>query len=248
VGDRPDNRSGDRQARSWLDPTTGVQALVEVQRRGLLAAGDLVDRLTRTLDGDTGDGGGSGRPPGDVAAGAAASDSGSPGSAARAADDLVQLWMDVVRLGLDLFGQVVAPRPDVRPDGGADGATVDLATGASTGLVRIRVTSPEPGSGGRGSVGSRQEIWMHNGSGEHFTGLALHCGDLRASDGSVLPAGAVQFDPQVIDLPARSSRGIVVSVQADAPPGIYRGVVLTAGLPEVWLPIEVVMLGESTGA
>jgi hypothetical protein len=56
----------------------------------------------------------------------------------------------------------------------------------------------------------------------------------------VLPATSVQFDPSVTDLPARSSRGVVVSLNTDPPTGTYRGVVLAAGVPDAWLPIEVV--------
>jgi hypothetical protein len=87
-------------------------------------------------------------------------------------------------------------------------------------------------------------VWLHNGSGAAYSDVGLHCGDLRASDRTVLPAASVRFDPSVVDLPARSSRGVVVSVDADVPSGTYRGVVLAAGVPDAWLPIEVVVAAE----
>jgi hypothetical protein len=85
-------------------------------------------------------------------------------------------------------------------------------------------------------------VWLHNGTAEAKTGLRLHAGDLRAHDGSTLPASALRFDPPSLDeLPARSSRGVIVTADvADGlPAGVYRGVLLVAGAPDVWLPIVV---------
>jgi hypothetical protein len=76
--------------------------------------------------------------------------------------------------------------------------------------------------------------------------LRLHSGDLRAHDGSTLPASALRFDPPSLDeLSARSSRGVVVvaDVADEVPGGAYRGVLLVAGAPEVWLPIVVTVAG-----
>jgi hypothetical protein len=102
---------------------------------------------------------------------------------------------------------------------------------------------PAPPSDG-GTDRAAAEVWLHNGSAADYSEVALHCGDLRASDGAVLSAASVRFDPSVVDLPARSSRGVAVSVSADVPPGTYRGVVLAAGVPDAWLPIEVVMAAD----
>jgi hypothetical protein len=57
----------------------------------------------------------------------------------------------------------------------------------------------------------------------------------------------VRFDPPLVDLPARSSRGVGVSVDDDASPGTYRGVVLASGIPDAWLPIEVVIAAHPPG-
>jgi hypothetical protein len=75
----------------------------------------------------------------------------------------------------------------------------------------------------------------------------LHCGDLRAADGAVLPAVSVRFDPPDVDLPARSSRGVGVSVDTDVPVGAFHGVVLATGIPDAWLPIEVVVTAPGPG-
>jgi hypothetical protein len=258
VGDRRDNEGGDPRTVSGLDATAGVQALVDVQRRGLVAAGDLVDRLVRMVDGDgddrlgdgvgvgvgdrTGAGASAGARPGARGADAAA-ERGDPLTAG-ATDDLVRAWADIVRLGLDAFGQFLPPAATGRPDTPGR-ATVDIATGVSTGVVRLEVARRRPASGagpadGTGA-GPGVEVWLHNAGGQEHAGLRLHCGDLRASDGAVLPAGALRFDPDVVDLPSRSSRGVVVSVGADPPPGTYRGVILAAGVPDAWLPLEVIV-------
>ena len=44
-------------------------------------------------------------------------------------------------------------------------------------------------------------------------------------------------------MPARSSRGAVVSVEVsdDVPRGVYRGTVLVDGHPDLWLPVVLTM-------
>jgi hypothetical protein len=240
VGDRQDN-DGDRRSRSKLDPAAGVRALADVERHGLRAANELVDRLIHSIDGN-GDGDGESR---DTNASAATSGhDAAASSAVGLTDNLVRLWAELVRLGLDTFGQLVSPGGPSQTDDGRRGATLDIATGASTGVVRIGVVPPTPSSD-RGTTSHAEtaetEVWLHNGSSAEYIDIALHCGDLRASDGVVLPAASVRFNPAVVDLPARSSRGVAISVRAGAPPGTYRGVVLATGVPEAWLPIEVVV-------
>lgn len=225
MGDRSGNGQGDARSASRLDAATRVRALVDVQRRGLLAASELVDRLIRSVDGD------------DIAA---------PGGRRAAppalgpTEELVQLWVDVVRLGLDTFAPFLTPVVEGR----AGGATVDLATGASTGVVRLDIVRLDPSSHAGRADRSGVEVWLHNGSGRAYADLRLHCGDLRASDGAVLPATAVRFDPASVALAARSSRGVVVSVDADVPAGTYRGVILAAGVADVWLPVEVAVAAD----
>lgn len=237
MDDRQHSRS-DRRPASRLDPATGIQALVDVQRRGLHAANELVDRLVRSVDGERDDVGDA--DPYDTSAGSGASrrDASAAPFAPGPTDDLVRLWVEVVRLGLETFGQFLMPGGPGRPGGGAGAAALDVATAASTGVVRV-VMPPAPSSGAN-TDRAGAEVWLHNGSADAYSEVALHCGDLRASDGTVLPAASVRFDPSVMDLPARSSRGVIVSVGADTPPGTYRGVVLAAGVPDAWLPIEVV--------
>jgi hypothetical protein len=55
----------------------------------------------------------------------------------------------------------------------------------------------------------------------------------------VIPAAAVHIDPALVAMPARSSRGVVISVDVapEARPGVYRGTVVADGHPDLWLPV-----------
>lgn len=71
--------------------------------------------------------------------------------------------------------------------------------------------------------------------------MTLRCSDLLAADGGTIEAAAVSIDPRVIPVPARSSRGVDVTVRvADGvPPGCYRGTLLAQRHPQLWLPLAV---------
>jgi len=228
-----DGRDGDARASARPGPAQlGVEALVEVQRRGLQAAGDLVDRLVLAVDGRRDEPGAEDLPSGEAAAGGA---TGGNGSAPRAdtagttgvADDLVRFWIDVVQRGLDAFASAATAPAGTAPP---DAATLDLAGSAATGAVVLTA-----GTG-------RSEVWVHNGGDAAFEDVDLHCGDLRSPGGAVLPAGDVTFDPPRLALGPRSSRGVVVTARAAAPPGRYRGLVQSGAAPDSWIPLEVVIL------
>ena len=70
---------------------------------------------------------------------------------------------------------------------------------------------------------------------------SLRCGQLTASDGTVLDGATVCFEPGELELlPARSSRAVLVSLVAGSPPpGIYRGMIQADGAPNLWVPFEV---------
>jgi hypothetical protein len=241
VGDRQDN-GGDRPSDRALDDPAQGREVVDVERRGLLAADELVDRLVRAVDGDHDD-----RP------GPPRTGSGGPSSTGDApalprlggADDLVRLWVQFLRVGLDAFGQLLPSEGAGGLDDGAHAARVDTR-GVATGIVRISVRRAGTTSAD-GTNPPCAEVWLHNGNRASRPGVALHCGDLRTADGAVLPAASVRFDPPLVDLPARSSRGVDVAVVGDAPPGTYRGVVQATGIPDAWLPIEVVIAARRRG-
>jgi hypothetical protein len=225
----------DRGGAPLFNPSAGIRALADVQRRGLIAAGELVDRLIGAVDGD---------PSPSV-----------PGRAARPTPhgdpqtlDVVNVWIEVFQRGLQAM--IPATRSySPAAINEAQIASADLASGTTTGAVHIQAAadsgSPDNGDGGSsrgGRRGGSAEVWLHNGTSEPVLGLRLHAGDLRAHDGRMLPESALRFDPPSLDeLPARSSRGVVVvaDVAEGVPGGVYRGVLLVTGVPDVWLPIVV---------
>jgi hypothetical protein len=198
----------------------GVEALMEAQRRGLQAAGDLVDRLVLAVDGRRGDAATDERPPNGSAPAAGAA------RATGLADDLLRLWIDVVQRGLDTFAAAGTAATGAAPPGAA---TLALDGSGPAGVVQLTA-----GTG-------RAEVWVHNGGEAAHDDIDLHCGDLRSPDGTVLPAGAVTFDPPRLTLGPRSSRGVLVTAHCAAPPGRYRGLVQSRAAPGCWIPLEVVV-------
>jgi hypothetical protein len=97
---------------------------------------------------------------------------------------------------------------------------------------QVALEASEPGA-------ASTEVWLHNGGSTDLGKVRLRCSDLLAHDGTVLRAQMVRFEPDIVPMPARSSRGVTVEVDvADhLPPGCYRGTLLADGHPDVWLPI-----------
>ena len=123
-----------------------------------------------------------------------------------------------------------------------------LAQPAESGPVTVSVDSTTVGApvrlvleGPEQAESAAAEIWLHNGTSAAVGPLALCCGALTAPGGDVLDA-RVAFEPsEVLMLPPRSSRGVVVSVAASGRPGpgIYRGTIQADGAQALWLPVEV---------
>jgi hypothetical protein len=247
VGERRyDEGTGESPWMSMLDPAANARALGEIQRRGLRAAGELVDRLIGAVDGDGRENPAAAVDGVDGSDGSERKAAGTPGGSVAGSPpaDLLQLWMDVFQRGLQAMAAMARPE-GAHAAGGGPNATADVGRGTVTGAVHNTVGIGRSGEGPAGSdaqpgrTGSA-EVWLHNGTAEARSGLRLHSGDLRAHDGGTLPASALRFDPPSLDdLPARSSRGVVVAadVADGVPDGVYRGVLLVAGAPNVWLPI-----------
>ena len=236
VGEGRGDGGDDRGGAPLFSPSAGMRALADVQRRGLIAAGELVDRLIGAVDGDSQPG-----------RGGPATDA-TPGNDPQGVD-FVSAWIDIFQRGLQAMASAARSDGSVALDGERI-VTADLARGTTTGalhiLAAVDVESPDTGPSGSHRDGARRrgsaEVWLHNGTSEARSGLRLHTGDLRTHDGNTLPDSSLQFDPPSLDeVPARSSRGVVVvaDVADGLPGGVYRGVVLVAGAPEVWLPIVV---------
>ena len=274
AGGRSDGPAGGAGHDGRAGPATlGLDALLEVQRRGLQAAGELVDRLVRTVDGPGAEPGGDAAPAN--GARAAGSDGrGVGGGASRdpadaggeALDQLARAWADWVRRGLSVLdGAAGGTRPPPASPGGAtdpaSGAEVALAAEGAVGVARLvarpdgppaaapRVGTDDPPAAAPhvGRVAGSTEVWVHNRGARDRAAVALHGGPLLGSDGMTLSAGAVHVSPAVVDLPARSSRGITVAVRATAAPGTYRGVIVATGDPEAWIALEVTVTDHDGG-
>lgn len=188
-----------------------IDAMTDVQRRSIEAAGALVDRLIATVDGTAPPDGGSGddRTPG-------------PSVTDDALAGFARLWRDSIS---SIAGVV---------PGAGGGPSLDVSAAGPPPSLRVTL---DPAS-----LRGTTEVWVHNPSAEAFDKLRVHCGAPQASDGATLGALAVTAEPHSFDLPARSSRGVQLSVAAtDARPGIYRAIVLVDGVAEQWMPIEIVV-------
>lgn len=90
-------------------------------------------------------------------------------------------------------------------------------------------------------------MWLHNRSGAAVADVRVHCGDLRRHDGWAIPTSAIRFEPDCLEeLSDLTSRGIrvAVDVPTDTQPGTYRGTVLAANLPDLWLVVELEVVAD----
>jgi hypothetical protein len=204
--------------------------LADIQRRGLQAASEVAERLVTVVDGD-----------GDGSTGRGPSVDGQPTGDL---DGLVDLWGELMKrsfraiVSLPAAAVAASSPPNGAPGGEAVDTppTVDVGTSSASVPLRIRTHSS-------GETDAEAELWLHNGTTAEHRDLHIHCGDLRSPEGGSL-AARVRFDPDTVTLPPRSSRGVAVTVELvddGAGPGTYRAMVLVSGLPDAWLPIEVVV-------
>jgi hypothetical protein len=207
---------------SVFDPVANARALEQIQRRGLQAAGELVDRLVSMVDGGA-----------DRDGSATNGDAAAPRATGSTQPDLVGVWADLVTRTLQAMARLSVPDAGT-PDPTMGPVWVDVVTGRASGLLALVA---EQGGGAAVPV----EIWLHNPVHHGVGPLHLHVSELRSSEGVPLPGGVVELDPAVVEeLPARSSRGIAASIRSQEllPPGRYRGLLQATGGPEVALPVE----------
>jgi hypothetical protein len=191
--------------------------LTEIALRGLEAARVLVDRFVGALD---------------TAAGGGVSHPSTPTDAEAEArtprvDAIGQVWVDLLRTTAEAWSGV--------SPGAGEGDPSGLEVGVAGGtLLPLSVAAP-----GDVAVG---ELWLHNRTVAAVEDVRMVPSALRAPSGAEIPERALHLDPAELgSVPARSSRGVTVSVAVphDAPTGRYRGVVLVDGLPEVWALLDV---------
>ena len=200
-----------------FDPVANARALSAIQARGFAAASQLVDRFIQIAESST-----------NPAAAKSTSAQAHPNG--KAADADIDLMMNT---WWSLWGRMLRSMPGAAAARG-DGAGFDLAGDSANGGVHLIADGPGPVVG---------EVWLHNGGSADIGSVGLRCGDLLTHDGAAIGADAVRFTPQTCALPARSSRGVAVEVGVapDAAVGVYRGMLLVEGYPDLWLPVSVTL-------
>jgi hypothetical protein len=203
---------------SVFDAAANVRALSAVQSQGFRAASRLVDRFVKS--GNSPDRTEASAPPEAVEVSQNAE---SANETHATVDRLIGGWETLTaQLARSLSNSAPAQ---------ARSPVFDVGGGATVGGAVLRSDM-----GGAGSV----EVWLHNGTAEDLGTASLRCSDLLAHDGALVDAAAVCFDPEVVQLPALSSRGVAVrvAVGSHVQPGVYRGTLLVDGHPDIWMPIE----------
>jgi hypothetical protein len=209
-GSNDDGTIDDLPWASVFDPAANARALSAIQAEGFRAASRIVDRFVRAVEPN-----GHGEP--------AAADGAAAGDGIHEFERLTRAWWSMA--GQFLLRSLPATAT-------SDGAPVSLD-----------VTDPHAQRGVNfdAAVGesATDEIWLHNRGSDDRGDVRLRVSDLLSHDGNVVPAAAVRIDTEVVAMPARSSRGVNVTVEVgpDARPGVYRGTLLASGSPDLWLPV-----------
>ena len=214
-GRHDDGSISDLPWASVFDPDINMRAVGAIQARGFRAASEVVDRLLKTA--------------GSVNADQPASESdekprarGNPPDV----DRFVETWQKMVgQVARSLRDGVAAPTAP---------AAFDLGQVEASGEISVETVGP-------GTAAA--EVWLHNRGATGLGKVRLRCSDLLAHDGSLIESAAVRFEPDVVPMPARSSRGVTVEVDVGdhVAPGHYRGMLLADGYSEVWLPLALLV-------
>ena len=204
---------------SVFDPAANARALSAIQAEGFRAASEIVDRFARIATAGL-----NGKDRSTTSAGPLTNDQRADLFGATDIEPLIRSWW--VMIGQFLLGSAPVATDPVS----ADGATLDFANDKVDG--RLDLGTAVPGA-------ATAEVWLHNGGAADMGQIRLRCSDLLADDGSAITASAVMFDPAIVPMPPRSSRGIDVKIEVPqgVQPGVYRGTLLVEGHPELWLPV-----------
>ncbi|RAV16968.1 hypothetical protein DQP55_02830 [Mycolicibacterium sp. GF69] len=114
------------------------------------------------------------------------------------------------------------------------GAELDFA--GTDGRQGIALESSVPGC-------AETVVWLHNRTDKDFGSIRLRCSDLLAHGGSVIESRELALEPDTVEMPPRSSRGIAVTIHVteNAKPGVYRGTLLVDADENLWLPVALTL-------
>jgi hypothetical protein len=206
---------------SVFDPAANARALSAIQAEGFRAASRIVDQFVRAVGSSTN---------GEATATPADSTNGDVPVNANGAVDGIQELERLTRAWWSMVGQFLLRSMPLTPTAGSASVSLDVNNPDAKRAVNL-----DAGVGGSASA----EVWLHNRGPDDRGDVQLHSSDLLSHDGDVIRADAVRMDAAVVPMPARSSRGVVITIDiaAEVGPGVYRGTLLASGHPDLWLPV-----------
>jgi hypothetical protein len=215
-----DGTGNDLPWSSVFDSGANMRALSAIQADGFRAASELVDRFVRMAAAGL-NGSESSAPPAD----------GEPSDlyGATGLEPFVTSWWAMV----DQLLHISSPRRE-GPTTEEETATLDFSAAHASGRLQLHTVAPGAATA---------EVWLHNRGPVDMGKVVLRCGGLLSHDGNVIAARLMRFEPDIVPMPARSSRGVTVEIDIDehVAPGSHRGMLVADGHPDVWLPIELVV-------
>ena len=228
-GFRDDGTIDDLPWASVFDPAANARALSAIQAEGFRAASRIVDQFVRAVGSS---------PNGEATAAPADSSNGNAGVNANGAVDGIQEIERLTRAWWSMVGQFLL-RSMPLTSTGSDSVSLDVNNPDAKPAVNLE--APVGGS-------ANCEVWLHNRGPDDRGDVRLQCSDLLSHEGKVIGADAVHMDTAVVPMPARSSRGVAVTVDIapEVGPGVYRGTLLASGHPDLWLPVMLTVRPPST--
>jgi hypothetical protein len=217
---------------SVFDPAANARALSAIQAEGFRAASRIVDRFVRAVESNS-DGDTAATPPN------ADATNGNGAVNGKGAVDGIKEFERLTRAWWSMTGQFLLQSIPATAKTGSQSVSLDVGDPGSRRGVNFDVAVGDSAS---------CEVWLHNRGPDDRGDVRLHASDLLSHDGNVIPAGGLRIDTAVVPMPARSSRGVTVTIDvaSDVRPGVYRGTLLANGNPDLWLPVVLTVRLPST--
>jgi hypothetical protein len=214
---------------SILDPEANIRRLTAIQAEGFRAASELVDRFVRIASPNGNGTDYSKKPP----VKPNNEDGNGENTDGAIIEPLLRSWLSVT----DQFLRGSRQLADGTSEGGLP--TLDLEKAQAQGA--LDVTCRTPGV-------ARGEVWIHNRGLGNLGDVRLRCSELLAHDGHVISSAAIEFEPETVPMPGRSSRGISIKVLVDheVPPAKYCGTLLAEGFPDLAIPVTVTVRSQAS--
>jgi hypothetical protein len=209
---------------SVFDPAANARALSAIQAEGFRAASRIVNQFVRAVEPKAE----ASEPNLDTVTG----DRSAPVDGIQEFERLTRAWWSMA-------GQFLLRSLPATAQTGSEPVSLDVG-GSGTPLgVNFDVAVGESAS---------SEIWLHNRGSDDRGNVRLLASNLLSHDGSVISASALAIDTEVVPMPARSSRGVLVTVDVapEVRPGVYRGTLLASGNPDLWLAVTLTVRLPST--